>query len=235
VKRIHPSFWALASLLVLFFGLLVIILLDRGPTRIDEVLLVGLEGWRSPTMSRVVGHLTDLGGHHLMIPLCTVLVFGVFWRWRRAGLFLAVSLGGSALLNEGVKELVGRARPTVVSMVEHPRGLSFPSGHSQSTMAFATAFFLLIWFARPRWRGRAALFFLLPLLVGWTRTYLGVHYPTDVLAGWSLSAAWVIVCWTWLRRGDLPPFATECTRGSARSSETEPDDSGSGGDAPPLG
>ncbi len=218
----------------LFLGLLVTILLDRGPTDIDATVLLALESWRSPTMTWVVGHLTDLGGHHFMIPMCTVVVFGIFWRWRRAGLFLAASLGGSALLNEGVKVLVGRARPTVVAMVEHPRGLSFPSGHSQSTMAFAAACFLLIWLGRPRWRRWGAVFFVLPLLVGWTRTYLGVHYPTDVLAGWCLAAAWVIVCWTWLR-GDWPPFRAEGARGSARSSESEPDASGSAADAPPPG
>lgn len=235
MKRIHPSFWVLGAVVLAFLGLLTTTLLDHGPTGLDETILVALEGWRSHEMTAVVKRLTDLGGHHFMIPLCTVLVVGVFWRWRRAGLFLAVSLGGSALLNEGLKVVVGRARPTVVAALSSPRGLSFPSGHSQSTMAFAVACFLLIWLARPARRLVAASFFVLPLAVGWTRTYLGVHYPTDVLAGWCLASAWVIVCWTWLRNDQWPPFRAEAATGSLRSSESAPGAPGSDGDALPPG
>lgn len=229
--------------LALFVVLLTLIVIDPGPTVVDGVLLQALEAWRSPPMTGFVKHLTDLGGHHFMIPLGTVLVIGTFVRWRRAGFFLFVALIGSALLNEGMKMVVNRARPTIVAMVERARGLSFPSGHSQSTMALAVACFLLVWVARPRWRGRALLLFLLPLSVGWTRTYLGVHYPTDVLAGWSLGAIWVIACWAWFRREALGPFAVvpEAVdppaelRGSARSSETEPVGSDSDVAAPPPG
>jgi len=210
VPRIARSYVALAGASVLFVALLVTVLVEPGPTTIDAGILLALEGWRSASMSLFVGRLTDLGGRHLMIPMSTVLVVGVFWRWRRAGFFLAIALLGSALLNEGMKVLVDRPRPTLVLLVEHARGLSFPSGHSQSTMAFALACFLLVFSARPRWRRWAGLLFILPLVVGWTRTYLGVHYPTDVLAGWCLAAVWVLGCWTWFRHDEWRPFAGCC-------------------------
>jgi membrane-associated phospholipid phosphatase len=237
MRRIHPTYRVFVGALLLFAGLLTVVLLDRGPTGVDAVVLQALEDWRSPTLTEVVGHLTDLGGHHFMVPFCTVLVLVVTWRARRAGVFLGASLLGSALLNEGVKALVARPRPRIVEMLEHPRGLSFPSGHSQSTAALAAASVLLLWAVRPEWRGRALTFLALPLTVGWTRGYLGVHYPTDVIAGWSLATVWVIACWTWYRNRELGPFAEagDEARESLGSSESAPAERGSADAAPPPG
>lgn len=235
MRRIHPSFAVLAGALLLFAGLLMVVLFDHGPTGVDATLLHALEDWRTPSTTTVVRRLTDLGGHHFMVPFCTILVLFTAWWSRRAGVFLGASLLGSALLNEAVKAWVARPRPTIVEMVEHPRGLSFPSGHSQSTAALAVAGVLLLWTVRPEWRGRALTFLALPLTVGWTRNYLGVHYPTDVLAGWSLALVWVIGCWTWYRHRELGPFADDRVRGSLGSSASEPAESDSADAAPPPG
>lgn len=235
MRRVPPTLLVLSGALLLFTGLLTVVLLDRGPTTFDAMVLRALEQWRSPARNELVGHLTDLGGRHFMIPFCTALVLFVLWCSRRAGVFLGASLLGSAILNEALKNGVGRPRPTIVAMVEHPTGLSFPSGHSQSTAALVVASLLLLWTWRPQWGGRVLVLLAVPLMVGWTRSYLGVHYPTDVLGGWSLGTAWVIVCWTWYRRRELGPFAEEAVSGSLRSSESEPAAPDSDGVARPPG
>ncbi len=235
MRRIHPTSVVLGTALALFALLLTVVLFDQGPTSLDAFVLRALERWRSPETTEVVGHLTDLGGQHFMVPFCTGLVLLVAWRSRRAGVFLGASLLGSALLNEAVKNWVARPRPTIVEVLEHPRGLSFPSGHSQSTAALAAASLLLLWVARPQWRGWTLGFLALPITVGWTRNYLGVHYPTDVLAGWSLATIWVVACWAWYRRRELPPFADDPVRGSLESSASAPDERDSGDVVPPPG
>jgi membrane-associated phospholipid phosphatase len=241
--------------LMIFIALLVTVLFERGPVLFDTLVLQIFEAWRTPDRTAFVRGLTGLGGHLFMIPASAVVILLVFWRQRRSGVFLFLSIVGSAGLNECMKMAIDRPRPTIVLMVYQPRGLSFPSGHSQSTMAFALALMLVFWSLRGAWTHRALAILMLPLVVGWTRTYLGVHYPTDVLAGWALATVWVMLCYTWYRHAHLRPFAerpeepTEVRPPgevppevavakseiieSVRSSESEPDDSAGDAPAPP--
>lgn len=169
----------------------------QGPVLFDASWLLAHEGWRTPGGVSTVRLLSDASGHVVMIPLCFVLAFAFGRLDRRAGVFFAASVGGSALLNEAIKPFFERPRPTVVERVYEPHGLSFPSGHSQASMAFALTILLVISRLRPRWRARAAALLLFPLFIGWTRTYLGVHYPSDVLAGFGLAALWVLALDAW--------------------------------------
>ncbi|MEM9072905.1 MAG: phosphatase PAP2 family protein [Myxococcota bacterium] len=190
------------GVLALTFGVLgtVMELNDDGPILVDTPLLRGLEESRTPSTTRVVRAITNLGGHEVMIPLCIVLTLAVGWKRRRAGVFMTVALLGSAGLNEVFKRLFARPRPTVVERITSPRGLSFPSGHSQATMAFALTLVLVVWREAPRYRRIAPALFLFPLLVGGTRAYLGVHYPSDIVSGWSLGAFWVVLADTFYSR-----------------------------------
>jgi len=116
---------------------------------------------------------------------------------RMLALLAAVSLGGLAL-SIAMKALFARPRPEFMSNMEHVVSHSFPSGHSMlSAVVYLTLGALL---ARTSPDLRDKIYFLttallLTLLVGISRVYLGVHYPTDVLAGWSAGLVWALTCW----------------------------------------
>lgn len=117
--------------------------------------------------------------------------------WRSA-IFVVVASSGGWLLNSLLKEAFGRARPEVVPHLREVMTLSFPSGHAMTSAAvYLTLGALLMRIAkRPLTKFycmSAAM--LITALVGASRVYLGVHYPTDVLAGWLLGLSWALLCW----------------------------------------
>lgn len=146
-----------------------------------------------------VAEITALGGFGVLA-LVTLLVIGYLLlqqKWTTAAMVLVATLGGTAI-SEGLKVGFSRPRPDLVAHVVDVTSMSFPSGHAMlSAVTYLTIGALL---ARTqdtvRERGYvlgAAI--LLTLLIGLSRIYLGVHWPTDVLAGWCLGAAWALACW----------------------------------------
>jgi undecaprenyl-diphosphatase len=132
-----------------------------------------------------------------------LIVFGVcgflaLQGMRRYALFVLVASVGGWFLNAALKGIFGRPRPDVVPHLREVMTLSFPSGHALTSAAvFLTLGVLLMRVAkRPIARfyclGAAM---LATILVGASRVYLGVHYPTDVLAGWLVGLSWALLCW----------------------------------------
>jgi undecaprenyl-diphosphatase len=123
------------------------------------------------------------------------------------------------LLFAGIKEIVGRPRPDLWPRLVEPGGWSFPSGHA---LASATFFPVLAWTLSRRFPGYApvlwSLGLALPLVIGLGRLYLGVHWPTDVLAGWAMGSLQSVLAIAWLRRRGYSARA----RGGASSSQAEP-------------
>lgn len=151
--------------------------------------------------------LTSLGGHSVLITLITAIVGFLLINRRHATalLVLASSLGGT-LVSTGLKLLFERPRP---ALVEHLVGVStpsFPSGHALLSAAIYLTLGALLAreFPQPRLRRYfLAVAVTLTLLIGMSRVYLGVHWPSDVLAGWCIGALWAWGCWQvagWLRR-----------------------------------
>jgi undecaprenyl-diphosphatase len=116
----------------------------------------------------------------------------------RMALLLAVSVVGAEILNSLLKVGFARPRPELVAHQAYVFTASFPSGHS--VMSAATYLTLGALLAQVQSRRRQKVFLLglaitLTILVGLSRVYLGVHWPTDVLAGWTLGAAWAAMIW----------------------------------------
>jgi undecaprenyl-diphosphatase len=111
--------------------------------------------------------------------------------------FLLIVVIGAGILNFVLKETFGRPRPTIVDPLVVVTSKSFPSGHAMlSTVVYLTMGTLLARLAK-HWRSRLlilGLALILPLLVGLSRIYLGVHYPTDVLGGWIVGGIWTAAC-----------------------------------------
>ena len=150
-----------------------------------------LIGRRHPRLDSIMRHVTRLGDPAVVIGLSVVLLLIPQPLMRAAGLRATIALAVSHLLVQLLKRTISRPRPHlpvgVVSLIQAPDRFSFPSGHSAAALAAALAIATYL-------PGLLALpVILLGLLVGVSRSYLGVHYPGDVLAGWLLAMVGVLV------------------------------------------
>lgn len=188
------------------------------PHRLDEAILLLMRepGDRSnPIGSEKVEEmgrdLTALGGFTILTGLTLASVGIVLFRRKpRIAVLIAISVAGGSMLSQLLKRSFDRPRPDLVPHGVVVSNASFPSGHSM--MAAVVYLTLGILLARTQ-HGRAIRVYLIALsvvvtvLVGVSRVYLGVHWPTDVLAGWTLGAAWALLSGLiaiWIDRPPLP-------------------------------
>lgn len=147
--------------------------------------------------------LTALGGF-TVLTLVSLMTVAMLWMQRRrlqAGIFAATVLLGQGLA-ETVKAIVARPRPDIVAHFDLVYSSSFPSGHSTMAPVVYLTLAVIVGAGEPRREVRIALFacaVAVIVAVGVSRVYLGVHWPTDVLAGWALGAAVALVSMTILR------------------------------------
>jgi undecaprenyl-diphosphatase len=155
----------------------------------------------------VARDVTALGGAPVLV-LLSLAAVGFLLLRRKFGpaLLVAVSVVGGTLLSTGLKILFSRPRPDIVPHAMEATSASFPSGHSM--LAVITYLTLGAVLAEVQTERRLKVYILswallLSLFVGWSRVYLGVHWPTDVLAGWCVGSAWALMCGSvamWLQR-----------------------------------
>jgi undecaprenyl-diphosphatase len=143
--------------------------------------------------------LTALGSAPVLV-LVVLAVAGslvVRRQYHALGLLLVATIGG-ILLNDSLKALFARPRPAASLHLTEVRSMSFPSGHAmESAIIYLTLAALLARLVRTRVLQLyfVGLAILVTFLVGLSRVYLGVHYPSDVLAGWTAGLAWSLLCW----------------------------------------
>jgi undecaprenyl-diphosphatase len=179
----------------------------EGETRaFDETVLLAFRDRNNP--SYAIGPLwlqimfrdvTPLGGY-AVVTLITLTVIGYLLMdgKRAAALLVLVSVGGGAALSNLLKLAIARPRPDLVTHLIEVNTTSFPSGHA--TLAAVTYLTLGALLSRLEGRRRVKIYVLtvavaLTFLIGVSRIYLGVHWPTDVLAGWCVGSAWAMLCW----------------------------------------
>ena len=158
----------------------------------DQRILEFLHQHATPALDRLALGLTAVG-NPLPMGILTVLVTAGLagWGQRTQAWFFGLSVGGAMALNLLVKHLFARPRPALWSSIDPAMYFSFPSGHAMGAAAIATALGFLLWQRRGH-RLAWSLGLLFVLGVGWSRMYLGVHFPSDVLAGWTGSVGWVV-------------------------------------------
>ncbi|MCI1186998.1 phosphatase PAP2 family protein [Hymenobacter sp. DH14] len=157
----------------------------------DKRILEFLHAHATPGLDKLALALTAAGDPLPMGVLAVLLALGLAaWGTRQQAWFFGLSVGGAMLLNLLVKVVFARPRPALWLSLKPAFYYSFPSGHAMGAAAVATALGFLLWRHQGRWLawGLGPLF---ALGVGWSRMYLGVHYPSDVLAGWTGSVGWV--------------------------------------------
>ncbi len=157
------------------------------------------EPWGPSKMVEVARDITALGSAAVLVPVVAFIVgFLLLSRRFAAALFLAVASLGGATLNELLKTLYGRTRPDEALRLVDIDSLSFPSGHAMSSATIYLTVAVLLARLADRPREKVYVFaaaLLLSFAVGFSRVYLGVHYPTDVVAGWAAGVAWAQMCW----------------------------------------
>lgn len=145
----------------------------------------------------VQGLFTRLGGTLVIAAVATAVGLWGWWRYRNHhfALFMVSIAVGQALLNSGLKLLVGRERPDVLQLASFS-GTSFPSGHSAAAAAtyMAAAFVIAMGLRRNQRLVVVAMGSFVAAAVGATRALLGVHWLTDVLAGLAVGFAWFVIC-----------------------------------------
>ena len=165
-------------------------LLERQRFAFEAPLLLAIHARAMPALDGLAVLLNFVGGWQGMVPLGAAILVVVWLRKHRNALFFAVSVGGAALLSYAMKFAFHRPRPELWPRLVTEPGASFPSGHAMFSAALAAALMFLAWRTPYRWLA-VVLGTLWTLVVGLSRLYLGVHYPTDVLVGWLAGTAWV--------------------------------------------
>jgi len=157
----------------------------------DAPLLNMLHAVATPTLDRFFVLVSRVGSLWGVVLLDLIVLLSLVARRRfHDCLFFGIAVSGSALLNIIAKNYFARSRPGLWLSFTPETTYSFPSGHAMSSATLGTALIILCWATRWRWPATvASLVFV--LLVGLSRVYLGVHYPSDILAGWSVAIAWV--------------------------------------------
>lgn len=190
--------WQIFSLFIavllplLLFGILAEDVVERESFRLDDPILLYAHRLATPTWDRLMLLVSRLGYLWGVVPLAMVVLLVLLFRRRmRDSLFFGLSVGGAGILNQTAKVLFSRERPKLWSSIAPERTFSFPSGHAMGSTALVAALVVLLW--PTRWRYPMLLLGgLFVFLVSLSRIYLGVHYPSDILAGWSAAFAWVM-------------------------------------------
>lgn len=169
-----------------------------GVSGFDLAWMRAMPAWHGPLLDPAMRLLSALGYAWGVIPADLALIVWLMLRRRgpQAG-FALVAIAGSAALNKIVKLGIARERPALWSALAPEHSHSFPSAHAMGSMTLAAVLVVLAWPTRWRWPVTLALVAFVAG-VGFSRTYLGVHWPSDVLGGWAAAVAWTaMAAWLW--------------------------------------
>ena len=188
----------------LVFALLACLIALGWTRSVDVAISYWIHAHSSSTLDSIMLVLTKLGDAEVVAPL-VVLTAGLMWRYgrREDGWFVVGGVAAAAAANLGLKFLFERPRPELWQSAINESGFSFPSGHAMVSSAFLLSLMYIAWNTRWRVPAIVAACVIIPV-IGFSRVYLGVHYPADILGGWLAALALVLTLAnsklrTWLR------------------------------------
>ncbi len=208
-KKLKKRDWALLIGAVVLYNCFLILSIHvaNGATQeLDEALMTWVYGIRSPGLSTVMEAITYVGNPASIILVLVLLLAFPKTRLRYGVPAVVVTLMTQSLKMAG-KYIIQRPRPDAALFLVSESGYSFPSGHAIGTLSLYGLMFILLLYYRkkdkekgikPDWEGGAfggllVVTGFLAIAVGVSRPYVGVHYPTDILGGWLVAAATILV------------------------------------------
>lgn len=188
------------ALALALFCVLLIALMQRAGW-LDAVNVGLMEAGGRARETALGGHVTVLmqlasavGGTAGRMALVAVVLLPLLWfGWRRSALWFGATIAGGTLLNLGLKQIFAAPRPDLLPHLDIVNTYSFPSGHAAGNMMFFGAVAMLAG-GRSAYAAAAAMI----ALIGVSRVWLGVHWPSDVTAGWIEGLGWLAFCGVWL-------------------------------------
>ena len=212
----QPALWLLIVSLVVLAGYIAAELLEGDSFAFDRAILLALRQPGHPDvpigpawLEQSAVDISALGGFTLvtLIGGCGV-AFLLALRRRMDAAWIAIALIGATLLSTGLKQWLHRPRPELVPHLARVTSLSFPSGHAMVSSAVYLTLAIMLGEAQPALRRYLVLLAVtLVVLIGCTRIYLGVHWPSDVLAGWAFGSAWALAVYAIKHRLSAPGAA----------------------------
>lgn len=200
--RWHTQKYWLAPALILSFFVIIFTrfadeLMEQQLFYFDHTIIDWVQGQISPRLTAVMKLFTFLGSTTALVVVLFISV-AIMIRQKKKweALFLVISMIGAVLFNQWLKILFHRERPTLHRLIEET-GYSFPSGHSMVSFVFYGMLGVLIYMFLVSKLPKIMLtisFVFLVIMIGVSRIYLGVHYPSDVIAGFSAGGAWLVIC-----------------------------------------
>lgn len=167
--------------------------IEKEPIALDVTIMTWLHSVSSPVLDMIFLTITTLGNVEYMLPaLVALFAYFVYRGQRHNALILLFGAGGAALSNIILKLVFHRDRPSLWNSAIVETGYSFPSGHAMMSSALVLCLVVLLW--HTKWRlATIVIGSIFVIMMGVSRVYLGVHYPTDIVAGWSVSCIWVLM------------------------------------------
>ncbi|MBD3880792.1 phosphatase PAP2 family protein [Phormidium tenue FACHB-886] len=212
LHKIYPSLTALiAAIGVVGLGSCLLILWilthlfeevwERESFTFDRSVLLWIHQSANPTLDAVMLAVTRLGNPGVVVPATCIVLLLLWWRrYRQEAKLFAIACIGGAVLNRGLKLLFTKPRPELWKRLIDETSFSFPSGHALGSVVLYGMIAYLLATHYPKW---AALIYGLAvsliLVISFSRLYLGVHWPTDIIAGWGIGFLWVTICTTMLK------------------------------------
>ena len=200
-RRLPPLLAALAVLLVALWGFAALAegVISGDPiVDVDRAVANWLHARATPALTVFFVVITTFGSAWVLIPLAVGAVVLLMRRGRRAdALLVFLAVGGAQLLTMALKAGFARERPFFPDPLATESTFSFPSGHSTNSLACYGVLAIVVARSRPdgAWRLRVAVpAAVLVLLIGFSRLYLGVHFLSDVLAGFAAGLTWLVLC-----------------------------------------
>ncbi len=188
---------ATAILALIFFGWLADQALEGDARRFDDATRAAVHQFATPLLTAIMRGFSFVGSTiALTIGTIFVVVRFVMRKWKREAKLFALTMAGAALLNITLKLAFKRPRPVPFFNLSAPETYSFPSGHSLTSAVFFGALAAILTARIKSKRVRVAIWIVstaMFLLIGLSRIYLGVHYTTDVIAGFAAALIWILV------------------------------------------
>ncbi len=225
VKKVHPRIASFITFFgIVWLGICALILyllaelseqvLEREAFAFDKTILLSIHQLANPALDQLMIGITRLGDPRTVVPL-TAIIFCLLCvrRYFLEAQFFALNAFGGAVLSYVLKLVFSKARPTLWSQPISEATFSYPSGHAIGSMVLYGFLAYVLASLYPRY-GKAfyGAAVLLIVAIGFSRLYLGVHWPTDIIAGYGIGFLWVSVCITLLRLLKL--------KGSGKSAQT---------------